>query len=78
MKVEERGLSTKLDVFLEYGTNAKNQRIIKDSSNVAIEFRSIAQLLNHMENNGWTYLNSLLTYENKNWPVMRYYFKKKE
>jgi len=61
--VKDKVMSKDIDVTFEYGQSRKAARyIIGLKKNKNKEFETISEVLNYMENNGWSYVNSITYY----------------
>lgn len=76
--LEDVIVSSDIMATIDYGQTRKDfDGKITDQNGARIKFGSAVGAINHMENNGWEYLNNSIIPKGRGL-VYRYYFRKKE
>ena len=79
MTVGKRSFSQVVEVSIDYGQQAGTGKELKDTKTKKVrQFNSVVDAMNFMESNGWSYVNSVVFPPDKDFPVLKYYFKRKE
>lgn len=79
MTVGKRSFSQVVEVSIDYGQLAGEGKEVRDPETKKIkQFNSVVDAMNFLESNGWSYVNSVIFPPDKDFPVLRYYFKRKE
>lgn len=79
MIVGRKTFSKTVEVSIDYGQLAGEGKEVRDPETKKVrQFNSVVDAMNFMESNGWSYVNSVAFPPDKDFPVLRYYFKRKE
>lgn len=79
MTIGRRPFSQAVEVDIDYGQLAGEEKEVRDPETKKVrQFNSVVDAMNFMESNGWSYVNSVAFPPDKDFPVLRYYFKRRE
>lgn len=75
--LEDFVVSSGVEVAVDYGQNRREfDGKITDASGKVIKFPSAVAAINHMEGNGWEYINNSIILKGRG-VIYRYYFRRK-
>lgn len=75
--LEDFVVSSGIEVAIDYGQKRSEfEGRITDESGKGLKFGSAVAAINHMENNGWTYIDNSIIQKGRG-VIYRYYFRRK-